>query len=110
MKIFILANREHIKSDVEGFFNETNPEEIFFKFQAEMQPFLETSKKFAEYIVANTKMGETLRLIIAGPTAIAYIMGLTFAHSSRNIIFSYLDFDTKKYVDIDLSDHKDVHV
>lgn len=108
MKTFVLANREHVLNDVKQSFPED--EVGVFEFRADMNPFLETAIDFARKVMDNSKMGETIRIIIAGPSAIAYILGMTFSHTSRNIVFSYLNLDSKAYVDIDLSDHKKVHL
>lgn len=108
MKTFVLANREHVLNDVKQSYKSDSI--AHFEFKADMQPFLENSIMFARKAIELSEMGETIRIIIAGPAAMAYILGMTFAHSSRNVVFAYLDLDTKKYVDLDLSDHKKVHI
>lgn len=108
MKTFVLANREHVLNDVKQAF--PADEVAHFEFRGEMKPFLETAIAFARKVLAESHMGETLRIVVAGPTAIAYVLGMTFAHASRNIIFAYLDLESKTYVDLDLTDHKKVHL
>ncbi len=108
MKTFVLANREHVLNDVQQCYGENDI--IHFEFKADMQPFLATAVEFARKVIDKSNMGETVRVVIAGPAAIAYVLGMTFAHSSRGIVFAYLDLDAKKYVDLDLSDHKKVHL
>ncbi len=108
MKIFVLANREHIRQDVAVSFPQD--EIVLFSCKHDMKPFLEVALEFGRAVIAGSAMGETIRLVVAGPVAIAYILGQAFAHSSRNIIFAYLDLETKRYVDLDLSNHKRVHL
>ncbi len=108
MKTFILANREHVLNDVAQSF--PGEEISHFAFKPDMKPFLDTAIEFARIVLAGSRMGENIRIVLAGPTAIAYVLGMTFAHASRNVTFSYLDLESKAYVDLDLSDHRKVHI
>lgn len=108
MKIFILANREHVRADVAASYPQD--EIALFLYKPDMQPFLEVALEFGRAVIAGSTVGETIRLVVAGPVAIAYILGMAFAHASRHIIFAYLDLEKKRYVDLDLSDHRRVHL
>ncbi len=108
MKIFILANREHVKNDVAASF--PDDEIALFHLKPDMKPFLDVAVEFGRLLMEHSTMGETVRIVLAGPVAVAFVLGMAFAHSSRNIVFSYLDLEAKRYVDLDLSDHTRVHL
>jgi len=107
MKIAILANRGSVEPDVREQFPDA--EIVVNQVVTDMCHYFEVAKAFSEEVIVRTKMGEEVLFVLACPVVIGYLLGGIFVHSPRKIFLATLDYTTRKYEVLDVSNHLRMH-
>lgn len=107
MKLAILANRESVLQDARKAFPED--ELVVQQVVPDMSDTLEVARSFHTALQQATELGDEVRLILACPVVVGYLLGALTHHTTRKLHLAVLDLQTKTYRTLDVSGHLEYH-